>query len=164
MHGRYPRNEQARRDALLGPGHVSDHAPRNEQSRRDAMARDGYPACTVEVTGTGAACTEAEIVTGGQTLIFTITGNDEWMPDVAARLAALLATVLPATDTISTVLTGASWVVSAANKVLTVTFSAHAAYSVTAGEKNYDCTLDKELFRYRNATLVKTAACVVTGA
>jgi hypothetical protein len=160
---RYPRNAQGRRDALLGPGHVADHSPRNDQARRDALARNGEAQCTVAVTGTGAACLEADIVAGGKTLIFTITGNDEWMPDAPTRLAAILLTVLPATDTINTALVGAAWVVSAANKVLTVTLAAHAGYSVTAGAKNYDCTLARNLFRYRAETLVKTAACVVTG-
>lgn len=35
----YPRNQQSRIDALLGPDHVSDHSNRTDQGRLDQLKR-----------------------------------------------------------------------------------------------------------------------------
>jgi len=79
---RFPRNEQSRRDKILSR-EIIFKPGRDHKTRNDMLATNPHTALdnpTIALTGTAitGGVLEAEIVTGSETVIITIT-NDEWV-------------------------------------------------------------------------------------
>jgi len=160
----YPRNAQARRDVLArdsGSGPLV--FPRNEQSRRAGLAAGmGNAQCSVAVTGTAATATEAQIVSGGRTVIFTITGNDRFVNDVANTSDTLNALIAGLSNAaIKAALVVGNFALSIDGKILTVTLPAVAAYT-SSGDEAITWSLPPVAFKNRSDTDVITGAINVT--
>ncbi len=160
----YPRNAQARADVLArdsGSGPLV--FPRNEQERRAGLAVGmGNAQCSVAVTGTAATATEAEIVTGGKTVIFTITGNDRFVNDVANAgdtNTALIAGL--ANAALSAVLGPTDFALDVTGKILTVTLPACAAYTAS-GDDAITWSLPTAAFKNRSDLEAVAGAINVT--
>ena len=138
-----PRMEQARAD-FIAQREIIKPAARNHQSRNDMLARTPFVDSAVggvdfALSGTAIAggVLESEIVTGGETLIVTLTG-DTWHPDIGsdnaittAFLAGITgdgdyATVAAATDHTD--------VARTSDTVVTITYPAVAGYAITEDE------------------------------
>jgi hypothetical protein len=117
--------------------------------------------CTVAVTGTAASCTEAQIVTGGRTMIFTITGNDTFNAITGAVLTAMAAGLADGGAGIAAALLAGNFVRSGANKILTVTLPAVGAYAIGA-DAHYDWTIPQVAFQNRSAAAANASAINVT--
>lgn len=83
----YPRNEAHRRDRILQheiifqPGR--DHKTRNDMLASDVHAANVAPSIALTGTGIVDGLLEAQVVTGGETIIITLT-NDTWAPTLGA--------------------------------------------------------------------------------
>jgi hypothetical protein len=161
----YPRNEQARRDVLARSGAQSGPLtfPRADQSRRDGLAvGHGNAQCSVAVTGTAATANEAQIVSGGRTVIFTITGNDRFVNDVANSSSIFNQLVAGLSNTaIRAALVVGNFALSVNGKVLTVTLPAVAAFT-SAADMAITWTLPVEAFVNRAQVDTITGAINVT--
>ena len=120
---------------------------------------------TIAVTGTAIAggVTEAEIVTGGETLIFTLT-NGTWHTDVVAQLAAsydyadfLFGDGGSGAGALNTNLNNdgdiATDVVRTSATVLTITLPALGSYSIAADERGYFRMVSGQVL-YPNGTVI----------
>lgn len=139
----YPRNEASRRDRIVQ--HQIIHGiPRSHAGRNDAIAANPYgnPLLAIALSGTAISggVLEAEVVTGGETVIFTLTG-DTWQETIGADNAITTAFLAAITGDDSG---GNGWddevalvhgnLVRTSSTVLTLTLPASASYSVAADE------------------------------
>jgi len=126
---------------------------------------------TAAVTGTAVAggVLESEIVTGGETIILTLTG-DIWVATVGADnaittalIAGITAAEVEATGWNAEVrdnMTHAE-VVRTSDTVVTITTAAEAAYAITADE-NVTVTIPATAVTYTDVAIVAAPAIVVT--
>lgn len=137
---RYPRNEQSRRDRIL-QHEIVNHSTRNHKSRNDAIAANPYGIAGLIATLTGTAIaggvTEAQMVTGGETLIVTLEG-EIWHADIGADNAITTAFLAGITgnDDYATIaaLTDFGDVVRTSDTVVTLVWPAGVGYSILANE------------------------------
>lgn len=137
----YPRNEAHRRDHILSR-EIIFQPGRDIKTRNDMIANDvhvGNVTPSVVLTGTMVAggVTEAEMVTGGETLIITLTG-DTFVPQMGgnnAQTTALLAGITGDDDyaTIAA-LTDSGDVARTSATVVTITYPVGTGYSIAADE------------------------------
>ena len=143
---RYPRNEAARRDRIAQKEIVFSQA-RNHKSRNDMFRSNPYDdtdyAATIALTGTAVAggVLESEIVTGGETVIITLS-NDEWVATIGADNAITTAFLAAITGNLAD---AAGWNAEVAlvhgnlartsATVLTLTLPATAGYSITTDDE-----------------------------
>jgi len=141
----YPRNEAARRDHIASreimfkPGR--DHETRNDMLRSNPY--DASDDATIALTGTAVSggVLESEIVTGGETVIITISG-DTWVPTIGANnaittafLAAITGNLADAAGFNAEVALVHGNLVRTSATVLTLTLPATAGYSITTGNE-----------------------------
>ena len=138
-----PRNERSRADYIsqreIFPG------ARNHKSRNDMIGNDPYPSPNVTFVLTGTAIAggvlESEIVTGGETVIITLTG-DTWVPTIGADNAITTALIAGITGDLED---AAGWnaevaithanVARTSDTVVTITLPAAGSYSITSGDE-----------------------------
>ena len=113
---------------------------------REGRFRTGWPgadAITAAITGTSVpTITEADVVTGGKTIIITLTG-DTWVA-AGATFNAQRQNIINGLDSAQSELTGwdnevrdkevVTAVVRTSDTIVTVTLTASAAYDITATE------------------------------
>jgi hypothetical protein len=146
---KYPRNEATRRDRILNHD-IIHGAPRNELARNDTLAANPHSANvapTIALTGTAISggALEAEIVTGAETIIITLT-NDTWHPDLGADnaitdafIAAITGDDAGATGWDDQILAGDGAlafgdVARTSSTVVTITLPASASFAIAADE------------------------------
>lgn len=139
----YPRNEASRRDRIVQ--HQIIHGiPRTHAGRNDAIAANPYgnPSLAIALSGTGidSGLLEAEVVTGGETLILILSGDtwQETIGDDNALTTALLAAITGDDGG------GNGWddevalvhgnVVRTSSTIVTITLPSAGSYSVAADE------------------------------
>ena len=119
-------------------------ATHGERGRFNRTGIDAYQRPTVAMTGTagGDGCTEAQVVSGGQTIILTLT-NGVWNKNTAAFEAARQA-MIDGMD--SAQVEAAGWdvkikgaevvgaIVRTSDTVVTITLTAASTYVITADE------------------------------
>ncbi len=138
-----PRNEKSRADWIAQRDIIKIGA-RNHLSRNDMLARTPFvdsatEGLSIALSGTAIAggVLESEMVTGGETLIVTVTG-DTWHPDLGADNAittAFLAGITGDGDyaTIAA-LTDFEDVARTSDTVVTLTWPAGVGYAIAADE------------------------------
>jgi len=146
---RGPRNEASRRD-MIAQREIITGALKNILARNDSIAAAPFtdPEATVAITGTAVSAggsLESEIVTGGRTVILTLTGA-VWHADIAADntrtadlVAGFVAAESEAAGWTAQILAGDGSmdytdVVRTSDTVVTVTLPASASYSVSTHE------------------------------
>lgn len=141
---RYPRTEASRRDRIA-QHEIIHGAPRMHQARNDAIAGNphGFAGLTATLTGTAIAggVLESEIVTGGETIIITLTGGDIWHPLIGADNAITDALIAGITgddeggtgfnDEVTIVHGG---VARTSDTVVTITLPASSGYDIAGDE------------------------------
>lgn len=141
---RYPRNEQSRRDKILSR-EIIFKPGRNHLTRNDMLATDVHQANvspTIALTGTAIAggVLEAQIVSGSQTVIITLT-SDTWRADLGGNNALTTAFLAAITgddagsngfDAEVSLVHGN--LVRTSNTVMTLTLPAGSSYNVAAVE------------------------------
>jgi len=140
----YPRSEASRRDRIA-QHEIIHGAPRNHKARNDAIAGAPYSGVSFSVALTGTAIAggvlESEIVTGGETVIITLTGA-EWVATIGADNAITTAFLAAITGNLAD---AAGWNAEVAlvhgnlartsATVLTLTLPATAGYSITTDDE-----------------------------
>ena len=141
-----PRMEQSRAD-FIAQREIVKPGARNHQSRNDMLARTPFVDSAVggvsfALSGTAIAggVLESEIVTGGETLIITLTG-DTWAPTVGADNAittALIAGItgddVGGTGFNDEVTIAHGNVARTSDTVVTITLPAAGSYAIAADE------------------------------
>jgi hypothetical protein len=140
----FPRNEASRRDKILSR-EIIFKPGRDIKTRNDILAGDvhsGNVAPTIALTGTAitSGLLEAEVVTGSETVIITLT-NDTWAPTLGADnaittafLAAITGDDAGANGFDDEVALVHGNLVRTSDTVVTLTLPAAASYSPTADE------------------------------
>ncbi len=139
----YPRNEQSRRDRALQHEIISG-VPRSHAARNDALATDrhvGNITPVMALTGTAiGGVLEAEIVTGGETVIMTLT-DGKWVEDLGgdnaittAFLAAITGSEGGGNDFDDEVALVHGDLVRTSETVLTLTLPAAGSYAIASDE------------------------------
>lgn len=165
----FPRNEASRRDRIAGR-EIFNSATRNIKSRNDAVADN--PTASIgrsyALTGTAIAggVLESEIVSGGETVIITLTGA-VWHADIGSDN--------PITDALIAGITGnlsdaAGWnaemsiahgnIARTSDTVLTITLPAAGSYSITTGDETV--TVDVPPFCVEKGYNMSTKSFVIT--
>lgn len=138
-----PRNDRSRSDRIQ-QREVIKSGTRNVQSRNDmiAQARSGNVDLDLDLSGTAIAggVTEAQIVTGGETLILTVL-TDTFVPDIGDDNSITTALIdgITGSDTSGTgwndeVAITAANVVRTSDTIVTITLPAASGYSIAADE------------------------------
>jgi len=140
----FPRNEASRRDKILSR-EIIFKPGRDIKTRNDMLASNVYEAAdnpTIALSGTAIAggVLESEIVTGGETLIITLT-NDTWKPTLGnnnaittAFLAAITGDDAGANGFDAEVALVHGNLVRTSSTVMTLTLPATAGYVIAADE------------------------------
>lgn len=153
---RGPRNDESARDAVITPNRGFRRYPRNAQSQLDMRESSRYKALdpdylragiearpVVTPTGTFVAggVLESEIVTGGETIIFTVAAGFEWAATLGSDNALTTAFLAAITGTDAG---GTGWndevtlvhgnLVRTSATIMTLTTPASASYQIPADE------------------------------
>lgn len=140
----YPRSPASKRDRIAG-SEIFNKATRNEASRNDAVGQDpaGNTGVSITLSGTAIAggVLESEIVTGGETVIITLSGaiwnsiigDDNSVTD--ALIAAITGNLADAAGWNAEVSIVHGNVVRTSDTVVTITLPASASYSITSGDE-----------------------------
>lgn len=160
----YPRQRQSRIDAI-GVGH-SYNTPRNAQSRNDGVNHFLHGQDTVftavALTGTLAdGANESAIVTGGETLIFTISGGGRFSKTVLTTNFAAFIAGLAGSAQIKAALLVGQFALSVNDTVLTLTLPAIGAYTIAADE-TLTWTIPSTAFEDRDIATTALAVGVIT--
>lgn len=162
----YPRQRQSRLDAVSATGSHAYRHPLNERSRLDGLGhllhgQDINFSCLALGGDLPNGVNESDIVAGGKTLTFTLTGGGRFSKTVLTTNFAAFKAGLAGSAQILAAIGAGNFALSAGDTVLTLTLPAIAGY-VIAADETLTWTVPAQAFEDRDFASAAIAAGTVT--